>query len=301
MQWLKQLLTRRRRYNELSESIREHLEEKISDLMDDGMTRAEAERSARHKFGNAALIEERSREVWQWSTIESTCADLGYAASKLRKSPAFTITCLLTLALGIGANTAVFSAINTILLHPLPYRDPGRLVLVTESLPMEGSKDIGVSAQEYLDYRSQNSVFSETAAFETADFNLTGTGEPRRINAARISASVLPLLEVAPDIGHNFSPEEDRYGSDHVVLLSHALWQSQYGSAPDIVGKPIHLYETAYTVIGVMPASFRFPLDAAPPAERASLWLPIAFAPNLLNPDNRTMEFGVGLIGRLKP
>ena len=300
MQWLKQF-TRRRRYIEISESIREHLEEKIADLMDDGMTRAEAERSARLEFGNVTLIEERSRETWQWSVLESTYADLGYAARKLRKAPAFTITCLLTLALGIGATTAVFSAINTILLHPLPYEDPGRLVLVSESLPMEGSNDVGVSAQEYLDYRSQNSVFSETAAFETADFNLTGTGEPRRINAARISSSSLPLLEVTPELGRNFTPEEDRYGSDHVVLLSHALWQSQYGSAPDIVGKSIHLDETAYTVVGVMPASFRFPLDGAPPSERASIWLPMAFAPNLLSPDNRTMEFGVGLIGRLKP
>jgi predicted permease len=301
MQWLKQLFTRRRRYSELSESIREHLEEKIADLMDEGMTKAEAERSARREFGNVAVIEERSHEIWQWSTLESTCADLGYAARKLRKSPAFTITCVLTLALGIGANTAVFSAINTILLHPLPYRNPGRLVLISESLPLEGSNDVGVSAQEYLDYHSQNGVFSDTAAFETADFNLTGTGEPQRINAARISATTLPLLGVTPELGRNFSPEEDRYGSDHVVLLSHALWQSQYGSAPDIVGKIIHLDETAYTVIGVMPASFRFPLDAAPPSERASLWLPMAFAPSLLKPDNRTMEFGVGLVGRLKP
>jgi predicted permease len=301
MQWLRQLFTRRRRYSELSESIREHLEEKIADLMDEGMTKAEAERSARREFGNVAVIEERSREIWQWSTLESTCTDLGYAARNLRRSPGFTITCLLTLALGIGANTAVFSAINAILLHPLPYRDPGRLVLISESLPLEGSDDVGVSAQEYLDYHSQNGVFSDTAAFETADFNLTGTGEPQRINAARISATTLPLLGVTPELGRNFSPEEDRYGSDHVVLLSHALWQSQYGSAPDIVGKIIHLDETAYTVIGVMPASFRFPLDAAPPSERASLWLPMAFAPNLLKPDNRTMEFGVGFVGRLKP
>lgn len=301
MRWLKHLFTRRHRYDELSESIREHLEEKIADLMDSGTPRAEAERAARHEFGNVALIEERSREIWRWSTLESIGADLGYAARKLRKSPAFTITCLLTLALGIGANTAVFSTIDTILLHPLSYRDPSRLVLISESLPLEGSNDVGVSAQEYLDYRSQNSVFSETAAFETADFNLTGIGEPRRINAARISASALPLLGVTPELGRNFTSEEDRYGSDHVVLLSHALWQSQYGSAPDIVGKTIHLDETAYTVIGVLPASFRFPLDAAPPSERASLWLPMAFAPNLLNPDNRTMEFGVGLIGRLKP
>jgi len=301
MEWLKQLFTRPRRYDELSESIREHLEEKIADLMDDGMTRAEAERSARREFGNVVVIEERSREVWQLPTLESIWADLGYAARKLRKSPGFTITCLLTLALGIGANTAVFGIINTILFHPLPYRDPGRLVLISENLPLQGSNDVGVSAQEYLDYRSQNSVFSETAAFETADFNLTGAGEPQRINAARISASALPLLGVTPELGRNFAAEEDRHGSDHAVLVSHALWESQFGSAPDIVGKTIDLDESPYTVIGVMPASFRFPLDAAPSSERASLWLPMAFAPNLLKPDNRTMEFGVGLVGRLKP
>ena len=301
MQWLKRVFTRRRRYHELSESIREHLEEKIADRMDDGMTRAEAEHAARREFGNVALIEERSRETWQWSTFESICADVAYAARKLRKSPAFTITSLLTLGLGIGANTAVFSTINTILIQPMPYWDPGRLVLITESLPLEGSDDVGVSAQEYLDYRSQNDVFSQIAAFEPADFNLTGTGDPWRISAARISSSALPLLGVKPELGRNFTPEEDRHGSNPVVLLSHALWQSQYASAPDIVGKTIHLDETAYTVIGVMPASFRFPLDAAPPSERASLWLPMAFAPNLLAPDNRTMEFGVGLIGRLKP
>ena len=300
MQWLKQH-TRRRRYIDISESIREHLEEKIADLMDDGMSRSEAERYARREFGNVTLIEERSREIWQWSALESTYADLGYAARRLRKAPAFTITCLLTLALGIGATTAVFSTINTILLHPLPYEDPGRLVLISESLPMEGSNDVGVSAQEYLDYHSQNRVFSETAAFETADFNLTGIGEPRRINAARISSSAIPLLKVTPELGRNFSPEEDQYGSGRVVLLSHSLWQSQYSAAPDIVGKSIYLDETAYTVVGVMPASFRFPLDGAPASERASLWLPMAFAPNLLRPDNRTMEFGVGLIGRLKP
>lgn len=300
MQWLKKH-TRRRRYIEISESIREHLEEKIADLMDQGMIRSEAERYARHEFGNVTLIEERSREIWQWSALESTYADLGYAARRLWKAPAFTITCLLTLALGIGATTAVFSTINTILLHPLAYEDPDRLVLISESLPMEGSNDVGVSAQEYLDYHSQNRVFSETAAFETAEFNLTGTGEPRRINAARISSSALPLLNVTPELGRNFSPEEDHYGSDRVVLLSHSLWQSQYSSAPDIVGKRIYLDETAYTVVGVMPASFRFPLDGAPASERASLWLPMAFAPNLLRPDDRTMEFGVGLIGRLKP
>lgn len=302
MRWPRQMFTRRARYDELAESIREHLEERVADLMDRGMTQEQAERAARIEFGNVTVMEERSREVWQWALVESLWADVKFAGRQMRKAPAFTITCLLTLALGIGANTAVFSAINTILLHPLPYQDPGSLVLITETLPLlNGDNAVGVSAQEYLDYKQQNSVFSDVAASEPIEFNLTGSGQPQRVNAARISATALPVLGVVPEIGRNFTEAEDRYGSDHVVLLSHALWQSQYGGDPEIVGKAIHLDETAYTVVGVMPASFRFPLDGAPPSERASLWLPMAFAPNLLKPENRTMEFGVSLIGRLKP
>src|SRR6185503_2090674 len=297
-----QMLRRGSRYEELSESMREHLEEKIADLMDDGVTREQAERAARIEFGNVTLLKERSRQVWQWSFVETLPADVKFAARQMRKAPAFTVTCLLTLALGIGANTAVFSAINAILLHPLPYQDPSCLVLVSETLPlMNGDNAVGVSAQEYLDYKRQNSVFTDVAASEPVEFNLTGTGQPQRVNAARISATALPVLGVAPEIGRNFTEAEDRYGSDHVVLLSHELWASQYGSDPAIVGKAIHLDETTYMVVGVMPASFRFPLDGAPPSERASVWLPMAFAPNLLKPENRTMEFGVGLIGRLKP
>ena len=156
-------------------------------------------------------------------------------------------------------------------------------------------------------HRSISTTVLRTAASPTLppSKRLTSTS-PASVNHG-VSTLLASLRQPFPCSGLRLNlaatslPEEDRYGSDHVVLLSHALWQSQYGSAPDIVGKTIHLDETAYTVIGVMPASFRFPLDAAPPSERASLWLPMAFAPNLLNPDNRTMEFGVGLIGRLKP
>ena len=127
MRLLAQLFSqRRRRYDELSESMNEHLEEKIADLMESGMAREQAERAARVEFGNVAAIAERSREVWQWAMVETLWADAKFACRQMRKAPAFTITCLLTLALGIGANSAVFSTINTILLHPLPYQDPGR-------------------------------------------------------------------------------------------------------------------------------------------------------------------------------
>src|ERR1700722_2352239 len=155
MRWLTQLFTRCRRYDELSESIREYLDEKIEDMIDRGMTREEAECKARREFGNVTLIEQRSREVWQWQMLESVWADTKFAARQMRKSLTFTVTCVLTLALGIGANTAIFSIIDTVLLHPLPFYNPSRLVLVSENLPKEGSSDVGVSAQEYLDYQHQ--------------------------------------------------------------------------------------------------------------------------------------------------
>jgi predicted permease len=303
MKWLRQLFSRRRRYDDLSVSIQEHLEEKIEDLMEDGMSREEATRLTRRGFGNVAFLEERSREVWQWSTLESLWADTKYAARQLRKSPGFALTAILTLALGIGANTAVFSVINTILFHPLPYEDPSRLVLVSESLPKLGKGEVGVSAAEYVDYQQQSRAFSQTAAFRNFygdPLSMTGIGQPLSVNAAQISASVLPLLGVAPALGRNFTSEEDRYGTGHVVLLSHALWQSQYGADPGILGKTIHLNEEPYTVIGVMPASFRFPFDGAPLSERANLWLPMAFNPRLFDPAKRVNNFGVGFIGRLK-
>jgi predicted permease len=288
---------RRDLYRDLAEEMREHLEEKTEQFVREGMSRGDAEHAARRAFGNATVIEEHGREVWQWPRLESIWADVRYALRQLRKSPGFTATAVLTLALGIGANTAIFSVIDTILLRPLPYADPDRLVLVSESL---GGDDVGVSAQEYLDYRRENRVFSQVAAFESDGFNLTGNGQPLRVNAARISASALPLLGAAPEVGRNFADEEDRYGANRVVLLSHELWQSHYAGDPGIVGNTIRLDEKPYTVIGIMPPSFRFPFDGAPPSERARLWLPIAFAPNVLDPANRTMEFGVGLIGRLK-
>jgi len=301
---LKGIFQRRRMTDDLSEEMQQHLEEKIEALVAGGMTREEAVHAAHRAFGNATLLEQRSREVWMWPWIESLWADVKFALRQLRKSPGFAVTAILTLALGIGANVAVFSVINTVLFHPLPYQDPSRLLLVSEILPKLGAGEVGMSVAEYVDYQRQNRVFAQTAAFTNFfgdAFNLTGSGQPVRVNAAQISASALPLLGVVPALGRNFTPEEDRAGADPVVLLSRALWQSQYGADPGILGKSIHLNEKPYTVIGVMPASFRFPFDGAPLSERASLWLPMAFDPHLFDPSRRIRTFGVGFIGRLKP
>ena len=233
--------------------------------------------------------------------MEALLQDIRYGWRMLTRNPAFTAIAVLTLAIGIGASTAIFSVVDTILLRPLPYREPEKLVLVSETLPGMSTDEIGVSAGEYQDYRDRNRSFSQVAAYESAGFNLTGAGQPLRVNAAALSASAFALLGVSPELGRGFTVEEDRYGSGSVVVLSHALWERRYGRDPTILGHTVKLDEKPFTVIGVMPASFRFPFDGAPLSEMADLWVPIAFEPDLLSPENRTTEFGVGLIGRQKP
>lgn len=233
--------------------------------------------------------------------MESLLQDIRYGWRMLLRNPGFSAIAVLTLAIGIGASTAIFSVVDTVLLRPLPYQQPDQLVVVTESLPGMSTDEIGVSAAEYQDYRERNRSFSQVAAYESAGFNLTGVGQPSRVNAAALSASAFPLLRVSPELGRAFTQEEDRYGSGNVVVLSHALWDHQYSRDPNILGKTVKLDEKPFTVIGVMPASFRFPFDGAPLSEMADLWVPIAFEPDRLSPENRTREFGVGLIGRLKP
>ena len=233
--------------------------------------------------------------------METLIQDVRYGWRMLARNPGFTVIAVVTLALGIGASTAIFSVVDTILLRPLPYQDPGQLVVVSETLPQMSSEEIGVSAGEFQDYRDRNRSFSQVAAYESAGFNLTGEGQPLRVNAAQVSASTFPLLGVSPELGRVFTGDEDRYGASRTVVISHALWQHQYAGDPNILGKTVKLDEKPFTVVGVMPASFRFPFDGVPLSEMADVWTSEAFDPDLLKPENRTREFGVGLIGRLKP
>jgi predicted permease len=231
--------------------------------------------------------------------MTSLLQNLRVAVRMLAKSPGFTAVAVVTLALGIGANTAVFSVLDTVLLRPLPYKSPEQLVLVTETLPQQGHEELGVSAAEYFDYRNRNRSFSEVAAFVRDGFNLTGEGTPLRIVAARVSASTFPLLGVKPTLGRVFNDSEDRTGTERVAIISHALWQNHFGGNPAVLGKTLKLDEQPTTIIGVMPASFLFPFDGNAPWERADLWIPVAFPADLLQ--DRVREFGVGLVGRLKP
>ncbi len=290
---------RRRQEVELEEEIGSHLRMAIEDRVGRGETVEQAEVSARRELGNIPLIKEVTRDVWGWVWLERFIQDLRYGLRMLRRTPGFTAVAVLTLALGIGANTAIFSVINAVLLRPLPYRDPDRLVLVKESLPKTDWLLLSASPAEFLDYKEGNQVFSDIAAFTDLSVNLTGRGEPERVQAARVSASLFPLLGTEPLRGRAFLPDEDQVGRNNVVILSYGLWQRSFGSDPSILGQMVKLDDRPYTVAGVMPPAFQFPYVWTSVADPPQLWLPLAITGE--EKKNRAGSFDYGVVARLKP
>jgi len=286
--------------SELHAELLAHLEALTDENIRRGMTREEALQAAHREFGGVEHTKELYLERRGLPFLETLLQDIRFGLRMLAKSPGFTLVAIFTLALGIGANSAVFSIVDTVLLRPLPYNHPEQLYLVSESLPhLGGDEEVGISAAEYFDYRDRNRSFSEVGAYETQGFNLTGEGAALRIQAAALSASAFPLLGVQPILGQVFTAEDDRFGAGSVAVLSHSLWERHFGGDPHILGKSVKLDEKLYTVVAVMPASFQFPSDGAPRSERPDVWVPEAFSPDRLK--DRVREFGVGLIGRLKP
>ena len=284
----------------LDAELHSHLEVLTQENIRRGLSEEEARYAARREFGGVTQTIEDLRRVRSLPVLEDLSRDLRLGIRMLGKNPGFTLVALLTLALGIGANTAVFSLVNAVLIRRLPYKDPQQLVLLTETLPqLGGNTEVGVAAGEYLDYRDQNRSLSQAGAYETAGFNLTGDGIPLRVQAARISASAFSVLGVNAQLGRTFTDEEDRDGAPGVAVISDALWRNHYSAGQEVLGKTVRLDEKPFTIIGVMPASFKFPFDGAPISERADLWVPIAFSPDRFV--ERVREFGVGVIGRLKP
>ena len=225
--------------------------------------------------------------------------DLRYGTRVLLRRPGFTAVAVLTLALGIGANTAIFTVVNSVLLRPLPYKDPDRLALVRESLPKLGWNMMSASPAEFLDYREGNEVFSDIASFTDQSLNLTGQGDPLRVQAARVSASLFPLLGVQPSQGRTFLEEEDQVGNSSVIILSHGLWQSHFASDPAVINKVVRLDDKPFTVVGVMPPSFQFPYTGGTFARAPELWVPLALTDQ--ERKIRASDFQYGVIGRLKP
>jgi predicted permease len=274
MGWLRQLWSRRRRYDELSETIREHLDEKIADLMDRGMKQEQAEATARREFGNVTRIEERSREVWRWSWFDSLARDFRISCRTLLRSPEFSIVAIAVLGLCIGATTSLFTVVRSVLLRPLPFRDPDRLVMLYEhfrapSMNAQGFNYNTVSPADYYDWRAQTHGFEDMAAWRYWQFNLTGKGGelPEIVQARGGSWNLFPLLGMNAAIGRTFTESEDRLDGN-TVLLSWSLFQRRFGGDASIVGKQIHLDGKPYTVVGVLPKWFIYP-DA-----KVQVWVP---------------------------
>jgi putative ABC transport system permease protein len=239
--------------------------------------------------------------------METLFQDLRYGLRILLKRPGFTAVAVAALALGIGANSAIFSVVNGVVLRALPYKDPGRLMMVWSRRPLlqtqAGASEFPVSAADFIDWRDQNESFEQIAAFHSQAFNITGAGEPEYLGGVRASASLFSLLGVELRLGRTFGPEDDQSGADRVAIISHGLWQRRFGSDQNIVGQRLTLNDEAYTVVGVMPPGFQFPRKGEMPAgyqfpQQADIYTPLALTPNQVT--NRGRNY-LAVVARLKP
>ncbi|HKV25213.1 MAG TPA: ABC transporter permease [Candidatus Acidoferrum sp.] len=292
------LWRRARRNSELSEEIQAHLQLAEREAIESGQSTKDALHSARKEFGNVAITEEVTRDSWGWQWFWETWQDMKYGVRNMLRTPGFTLVTILTLALGIGANTAIFSVVDSVLFRALPYRDSGQLVWATNTLPRQGQTL--VFADEYAGWRAQNHVFSSIAGYSTdAEYTLTGVGTPERLRGAQVTESFLNTLGVKPQLGRNFLPDEDKPAGPKAVILSDAIWRTAFGSDPKAVGRVVALDDTPYTVVGVLPPDFEF-LDNAP----ADFLVPFQLADSSIQMSNgrvRVMIQPMSVVARLKP
>jgi predicted permease len=270
------------------------------DNRESGMPPDEAHYAGLRRFGNVTLAQERSREMWGWDFVETLGQDLRYGLRGLRKNPGFTAVAVLTLALGIGANTAIFSVVSGVLLKKPPVREPDRVVMVLSTNRAKGwgyGPEHPASAPDFLDWRQQSHAFEEMAAIAPwVDFSLTGQGEPQRVAGTQVSANFFHLLGVNPSLGRTFAEGEDQPGRDHVAVVGDELWRTHFASDPTVVGKIIKLNGERYTVVGVIPASY----NLFSPTFASQIWIPLAFDAKHLGPAGRQSR-SFYVVGRLKP
>jgi putative ABC transport system permease protein len=225
--------------------------------------------------------------------------DLRYGARMLRKQPLFTLVAILTLAMGIGANTAIFSVVNAVLLRPLPYAEADRLVVLWGNFLKLNIERLPAKAGEYVDYRDQTQSFAQVAASTSTDYSLTGTAYPERLAGTRVTANLFATLNAQPALGRAFNDGDTQRGNDNVVILSHSFWQRHFGGAANVVGQTLRLNDQNYAVIGVMPASFQYPHASFRFGEPAELWTPLTFTTEQIA--QRARPYYLNVLARLKP
>jgi putative ABC transport system permease protein len=292
MGWMRYL--RRAKWDEERENeLQAYLDLETEENIARGMPPEEARYAARRKLGNPSLIREEIYRMNSLTFIESLWQDVRCGLRMLRKNAGFAMIAVLTLALGIGANTAIFSVIHAVLLRPLPYDHPDRITLVRESNPGKGFEQFSVSPPNYMDWKNGVGVFEQMASMSRSQFSYTGGAEPERLVGARVAASFFSVLGAQPELGRTFLPEDDVVGKASVVVLSHGLWTEHFGSDPQVIGKSLTLDGESYRVIGVMRNGFQFPRGV-------QLWLPSEFDERSLSPRARGAHY-LTVIARLKP
>ncbi len=262
------------------------------------MTPEEARYAALRELGGVEQIKEECRDMRRVNYLEDFLQDIRYGLRQLRGSPGFTAAATLTLALGIGANTAIFSVVDAVVLRPLPYKDPNRLVMLKESIPLASPDPIPVCAPDVVQFQRQNQVFESVAAFRGGQFDLAGEGEPERITAERINSNLFSLLGVQPLLGRAFTTEEDQPGHS-LAILSYPLWQRHFSGNSGVIGRTVTLDRQPYTVIGVMPRNFAFPLRGMEQGDAADVFAPMGFTREELADVGDNFNYSV--LARLKP
>ena len=293
--WLRALLRRSQMESEMDAELRFHMEAYAEDLVRSGMAREEATRRARLEFGGVERVKEEGREARGVSLVESLLRDLRYGTSNMLRTPGFTAITVLTLALGIGATTAIFSAVNPILFESLPYPRPERIMVISEF--GADSSRTRVAFHTYRELAARSRSFETLAVTKIWQPTLVTPREPERFDGQFVSAGYFRVLGVPPFLGRDFEPSDDRFHGPHVVILSDALWRRRFGGDAAIIGRKITLDDNSYTVIGVMPNTFENVL--VPSAE---LWTPLQYDPGHIA-DSQTKEWGnhLRMAGRLQP
>ncbi|MBO0724331.1 MAG: ABC transporter permease [Blastocatellia bacterium] len=276
--------------DELQAELRFHLEREIEENIVRGMTPEDARYTALRSFGGVERVKEESRDARGVRLLEEIWHDFRFGARMLLKQPGFTLIAVITLALGIGANTAIFSVVNAVLLNAVPYYEPQRLLWVTEA---QDGRDFvfGAGVESYLNWQAQSQVFEHLVAFNRGRLDLTGRGEPERLEILSVTANVFPALGLAPQVGRAFTPEEERPEAARVALLGHAFWQRRFGGDPSVIGSALTLDGHSRTVIGIMPPRSRTLIGKS--LEGVDVWLPLAV--------NAQQERDFSVIGRIKP
>ncbi|MDQ2711216.1 MAG: ABC transporter permease [Acidobacteriota bacterium] len=291
---------RKKREQDLERELRSDLDLETAEQQENGLSAEEARYAARRALGNTSLVKEEVREMWAWTSLERLWQDLRYAGRLLRKDSGFTAVAVLTLAVGIGANTAIFSITDAVLLRPLPYPHSKGLIRIWQSEPRMGEGHLGAAPPEFDAYRNRARAFSSIAGYQPESFDLTreGEGGPEHISGYRATAGLFPTLGVQPLLGRTFDTQEELPGAAKVAVLSYQFWRRRYAEDPHVIGKIMRLNEQPYQIVGVMPTGFTFPSTAATPGEPPALWAPLSFTGDQLN--DWASSFDTSIIARLR-